>query len=124
VTSRPSETDGGTGDRISTAAVIDVLALDELPPASQRSVTYGFQRVLLCHTHRGIHAVADLCPHALQPLAGSEIADGIIRCARHGASFDLATGRPLNAVTNKRLKVYAVTIRNGRIGIGVADPVK
>jgi 3-phenylpropionate/trans-cinnamate dioxygenase ferredoxin subunit len=118
----PAKTDDGAGSPKPADRFIDVLAVDELPPSSQKSVAYGFQRVLLCHTPRGIHAVADLCPHALQPLAGSDITDGIIRCARHGASFDLATGQPVNGVTNKSLRVYAVTIRDGRIGIAVAGP--
>ncbi len=98
---------------------IDVLALDDLPSSSQKSVALGFQRVLLCHTPIGIHAVADLCPHALQPLAGSDIKDGVIRCAKHGALFDLSTGKPKNGVTAKTLRVYPVRIRDGRIEIAV-----
>lgn len=108
---------------VNAAAVdgfIDVLAADDLPPGSQHSVALGFQRVLLCHTPAGIHAVADLCPHALQPLAGSEITDGVIRCAKHGASFDLVTGKPKNGVTARTLRVYPVRVRDGRVAIAVA----
>ena len=101
---------------------LDVLALEDLPPGSQKSVPHGFQRVLLCHASGAVRAVADLCPHALQPLAGSEIIDGVIRCARHGALFDLVTGKPQNGVTPKTLRVYPVRIHNGRIQIAVADP--
>jgi len=103
---------------------IDVLALEELPPGAQKSVAYGFRRVLLCHAAGAIHAVADLCPHALQPLAGSEIRDGFIICARHGALFDLDTGKPRNGVTSKTLRVYPVRIRDGRIQISVAEPAR
>ncbi len=101
---------------------IDVLALEELPAGAQKSVAYGFRRVLLCHVSGAIHAVADLCPHALQPLAGSDISDGVIRCARHGALFDLVTGKPQNGVTPKTLRVYPVRICEGRIQILVAEP--
>jgi len=101
---------------------LDVLALDDLPPGSQKSVPHGFQRVLLCHVADGVHAVADLCPHALQPMAGSEITGGVIRCARHGALFDLVTGKPQNGVTTQSLRIYPVRIRDGRIEIRVANP--
>ena len=106
---------------IAADGYLDVLAVEDLPPGSQTSVAHGLQRVLLCHASGGIRAVADLCPHALQPLAGSEIIDGAIRCARHGALFDLVTGKPQNGVTPKTLRVYPVRIRDGRIQIAVAD---
>jgi nitrite reductase/ring-hydroxylating ferredoxin subunit len=101
---------------------VDVLALNELPAAGQRSVSHGFERILLCHTTDGIRAVADLCPHALQPLAGSAIVGGSIRCAKHGAVFDLVTGKPQNGVTPQALRVYPVRVRAGRIEVGVKIP--
>jgi nitrite reductase/ring-hydroxylating ferredoxin subunit len=101
---------------------LDVLAVEDLPAGSQRSVPHGFERVLLCHASGTIRAVADLCPHALQPLAGGQVIDGAIRCARHGALFDLVTGKPQNGVTSRVLRVYPVRIRDGRIQIAVADP--
>jgi nitrite reductase/ring-hydroxylating ferredoxin subunit len=101
---------------------LDVLAVEDLPPGSQRSIPHGFERVLLCHAAGSVRAVADLCPHALQPLAGSQIINGLIRCTRHGALFDLATGKPQNGVTSRMLRVYPVRIRDGRIQIAVADP--
>jgi len=101
---------------------VDVLALADLPPAGQRSVSHGFERVLLCHTADGIRAVADLCPHALQPLAGSAVQGGVIHCAKHGAMFSLITGKPQNGVTHRTLRVYPVRIRDGRIEVGFKTP--
>jgi nitrite reductase/ring-hydroxylating ferredoxin subunit len=118
----PLNTTSGTQGSAASDGYVDVLALEDLPPGAQKSVPHGFQRVLLCRVADGIHAVADLCPHALQPLAGSEISDGVIRCARHGALFDLVTGKPRNGVTPNTLRVYPVRIREGRIQIGVAVP--
>lgn len=96
---------------------VAVLAQDELPRDGQRSVPLGFSRVLLCHTADGIFAVADVCPHALQPLAGAEISNGTIRCPKHGALFALGTGKPQNGVTAHPLRVYPVRVRDGQIEI-------
>ncbi len=103
---------------------VAVLAQEELPRDCQRSIPLGFSRVLLCHTADGIFAVADLCPHALQPLAGAEIAHGSIRCPKHGALFALTTGKPQNGVTAHSLRVYPVRLRNGQIEIapGTVQP--
>ena len=101
---------------------VDVLALVDLPGGEQKPILHGFERILLCHTDDGIRAIADVCPHALQPLAGSPVVGAVIRCAKHGAEFDVATGKPCNGVTRNSLRVYPVRIRDGRIQVGVNKP--
>ncbi len=99
------------------AGFVDVLGVDELPPDGQRTVQLGFVPVLLCRNGERIHAVAGLCPHALQPLEGGGVVNGAIRCPKHGALFDLGTGRPLNGVTNKPLRIHEFRIQSGRIEV-------
>lgn len=94
----------------------------DLPRGSQRSVAHGFLRILLCHTDEGIFAVLDLCPHALQPLAGAEVSAGMIRCPKHGALFALATGEPRNGITQQRLRTFPVRVRDGQVEIDTAAP--
>jgi 3-phenylpropionate/trans-cinnamate dioxygenase ferredoxin component len=101
-------------------AFVDVLGEDELPPGGRRSVLLGFKRVQLYHGPDRVHAFAEACPHALQPLADAEISAGSVRCQKHGACFDLTSGSPLNGVTAKHLPIYRVRIQAGRILI--AEP--
>jgi 3-phenylpropionate/trans-cinnamate dioxygenase ferredoxin subunit len=101
-----------------TASWVDVLALDDLPVDAQRVVWVGMSRVLLCRTAEQLYAVSDICPHALQPLSGGAISDGMIVCPRHGARFDLCSGKPGNRVTAKPLVVYEVAVDQGRIRVG------
>jgi nitrite reductase/ring-hydroxylating ferredoxin subunit len=95
----------------------DAASFESLPEGNRRSVLCGARRILLCHTENGLFAVADACPHALQPLSDGLIDSGRIRCVRHGAEFDLETGRPLNGVTAKPLTVYPLRVRGGRIEV-------
>lgn len=104
-------------DEPPAGAFVDVLPLADLPEGGQRTVLLGFQRVLICRSADGLHAVAGLCPHALQPLEGGEIRQRTIRCSKHGACFDLTSGVPLNGVTNQRLRTYPLRVRDGRIEI-------
>ncbi|HKY92146.1 MAG TPA: Rieske (2Fe-2S) protein [Nevskiaceae bacterium] len=97
---------------------IDVLSEAELPAGGQKSVLVRGARVLLCRTESGaLHAVADLCPHALQPLEGGRLRGGTLRCPRHGACFDLASGQPVNPVTDRPLTVFPVRAHHGRIEV-------
>lgn len=113
-------TQGGvSGD----GAFIDVCASHALTAGGQTTVLVGFMRVLVLRTvDGGLHAVADLCPHALQPLAGGEVQEGQIRCPKHGACFDLVSGQPRNRLTSKPLTLYRVRERDGRIE--VAAPIR
>lgn len=104
-------------------AYTDVLGLDQLAVGAQQVVRIGLQRVLLCRTdEHTVHAVSDVCPHALQPLIGGKVSDGQVRCAKHGACFDLSDGKSLNAVTSKTLPVFALRLREGRIEVALRSP--
>ena len=106
-------------------ALVDAGAAADLLPGAQTTVFVGFNRVLVLRTEDAqLYAMADLCPHALQPLAGGVVRDGSIVCAKHQACFDLKTGKPLNRLTNKPLSRYEVSEHEGRIKVGrlVVDP--
>ena len=101
-------------------AFVDVIAVSELPPDAQKTVFVGTTRVLLCNTDKGLFALEDKCTHALQPLAGGEIEDGIITCPKHGACFDLVTGKPTNNLSKRPVKVFELRVCDGRIQINPA----
>ena len=96
---------------------VDAMAIVDLPPDSQKSIFIGTTRVLLCHAGKTLFALEDKCTHAFQQLLGGEIEDGTITCPKHGACFDLASGKPVNRVSSRPVKVYQLRVRNERIEI-------
>lgn len=98
---------------------IDVAAVAELAPGSQHPVIVNGRRVLLCRIEQGVFALADLCPHAHQPLGGGSIEGQVIRCPRHGACFDVTSGKPVNGVTREAVVTYPVRLREGRVEVKV-----
>lgn len=101
---------------------IDVAALDEVPDGGQRSMLVNGRRILLCRIDEEVFALADLCPHAHQPLGGGVIEGRVIHCPRHGARFDLTTGKPLNGVTRTAVTTYAVRVDGDRVAVRVPPP--
>jgi len=100
-------------------AYVDVGAAAELLMEQPWARVVNGRRVLVCRTEEGVFVLADLCPHAHQPLSGGAVANGTIRCPRHGACFDIATGQPTNTVTNQPVVTYPSRVRGGRVEVSV-----
>jgi nitrite reductase/ring-hydroxylating ferredoxin subunit len=106
-----------TGKIVEVGRFVDVMAASELMPGGQRAVVVNGRRVLLCRVGEQVYALANLCPHAQQPLEGGAIEGGAIRCLRHGACFDIASGASLNGVTKTPVKTFPARVRAGRIEV-------
>jgi 3-phenylpropionate/trans-cinnamate dioxygenase ferredoxin subunit len=55
-------------------------------------------------------AFADVCTHDDGPVAEGELDDHTIECPRHGARFDVRTGRALSLPAVVPIPVYAVEV--------------
>ena len=99
----------------------DVGPLAALAPGQQQTVLLGANALLLCHEASSgrIWAMRNSCPHAFQPLAGGVVRDGTLQCPKHGACFDLSTGRPMNPVTTRPLTVHTTRVEDGRIFVSL-----
>ena len=60
------------------------------------------------------HAVTNVCPHQHSPVLAEGMLDGcIVTCPMHGWSFDVVTGRTVNA--SGRLKQYTLRVEGDNI---------
>ena len=62
-------------------------------------------------------AFADVCTHDDDPVAEGELDDTVIECPRHGARFDIRTGRALSLPAVVPIPVYAVEVVDGLITV-------
>ncbi len=68
-----------------------------------------------------VHAVADRCSHAEASLSEGDVFGTEVECPRHGASFDLVTGRPLSLPATKPVRTYATEVREGQVFVEIGD---
>ncbi len=80
------------------------LLLADLPPGALRRVSFDDLDVLLAHTHAGIAAVDDRCPHMAAPLSIGELDGCVVACPLHSGRFDLVTGEPVQMPTTGGLR--------------------
>lgn len=76
---------------------ITVATVDEIPAGERLVVGIGRRWVALFNLDGEYYAIEDRCTHDDGPLAEGELRGCEISCPRHGARFDIRTGRALSA---------------------------
>lgn len=100
--------------------VHDVGAEDEFEEGTLKRVTIRDQEVVIARQEGSFYAVPDRCTHARYPLHDGELLPGKIKCAHHGATFDLKTGRPTMPAI-KKLRLYEATVADGRVVVTLQE---
>lgn len=87
---------------------------------SMQAVAVDGHEVLLVYQEGEFYALEDRCTHDNGILHDGELLDGKVKCERHGATFDLKTGRPtLPAV--KKIRLYETSVEEGRVFINYQE---
>lgn len=89
-----------------------VCSLDELPPGSLHLISDGAVDVGVYNLDGALYGLEDRCSHDDGPLCEGEFDadDGIAVCPRHGARFDIRTGRALSLPATQAVATYPVWI--------------
>jgi len=88
-----------------------VATLSELPAGSQLLVEVDDVRIALFNLDGEIFAIEDVCTHDGGPLVEGEVMNGCeVECPRHGARFDIRTGKALSFPAFIPTAVYPVTV--------------
>jgi len=98
----------------------DVGAVDDYPNDGITGLEIEGRAIVLIRQGEEFFAMPDRCTHARYPLNDAELLGGKIKCAHHGATFDLHTGKPtLPAV--KKIRLYDVDVVDGRVLVTVQE---
>ena len=99
---------------------IRVARLDELSPGQVRTLDAGDQPVAVCRAVDGqIYAVEDVCTHDDGPLGEGELDGFEIECPRHGARFDIRTGKVLCMPAVVDIRTFPVRVEGDQILVGL-----
>lgn len=93
------------------------LPLPELSPGQSTVLELAGQRVFLCRSALGLHAMRDVCPHQDLSLEGARVRQGAVMCPHHGARFNLADGRSLSPLTPNGLSLLPCRAGEGMLEI-------
>lgn len=100
---------------------VKVATRGELPEGGKKVIDVEGRAIALFHVNGSYHAIDDVCTHDGGPLAEGDLIDGEIQCPRHGARFDLKTGRPLCMPAIEPVTVHSVEVRGDDIYVAIQD---
>jgi len=103
---------------------VDVCPLEELPPGSVKIVHAGHLLVGVYNLDGELYALEDRCSHDDGPLAEGdvELVDeelAVVICPRHGARFDIRTGRALTLPAYEPVDTFPVRVEDGMVKLTV-----
>jgi 3-phenylpropionate/trans-cinnamate dioxygenase ferredoxin subunit len=87
-----------------------VARASEIAPGTMRRVAVEGCDVLVCNVAGAFYAVEDVCTHDGEPLDGGELDGNRVMCPRHGALFDVTTGKALTLPAIAPLPTFDVRV--------------
>jgi len=87
-----------------------VARASEIAPGTMRRVAVEGCDVLVCNVAGAFYAVEDVCTHDGEPLDGGELDGNRVMCPRHGAFFDVTTGKALTLPAIAPLPTFDVRV--------------
>jgi len=98
---------------------VDVADTSEIPASRVIVVEVDGRRLAVCNTGEGVYTIDDLCTHDGGPLDQGELLGREIECPRHGARFDVATGKVLRLPAVRPVKTYPTRVAGTRVEVEV-----
>jgi len=98
---------------------LEIAPASELPNGERLFVELGDKPIVIFNIAGQFFAIGDVCSHDDGPLGDGVIEGNNVVCPRHGAEFDVRTGKAMAMPAVIDIPSYPVQIRGGTIFIGI-----
>ncbi|MBY0359062.1 MAG: non-heme iron oxygenase ferredoxin subunit [Candidatus Obscuribacterales bacterium] len=95
----------------------------QVPENTTKVFPLNGKRVLVANVDGVFYAIDDRCTHDNGPLGEGELCGSEVECPRHGARFDLRTGKALCLPAVGAVSTYKIDIREGDLYVGLPENV-
>jgi len=99
-------------------AFVFAAKLDDVREGEITAVIIDETPIALTRLNGQVRAFGDVCTHDDGPLAEGHIEDHCVVCPRHGARFDLFTGRPTFPAVTK-IPIYETKVEGDQIKVKI-----
>ena len=94
---------------------IQIARTSEIPQGTIKMIEANRARIALANIDGTFYAIEDRCSHDDGPLGQGELDGKEVECPRHGARFDMTTGKPMNLPAVVPVKSFQVKVDDNNI---------
>lgn len=100
---------------------IEICPVSDLEPGERLEIELEEFSIVLFRIGDSYHAIGNLCTHDNGPIGEGEIDGSEIICPRHGARFDINSGKATRLPAVVGIPVYPVRVTGDTIQIGIPE---
>jgi 3-phenylpropionate/trans-cinnamate dioxygenase ferredoxin subunit len=105
----------------SQAEFVEIAPVDDIPSGGRLFVEVDGKPIVVFNIAGQLFAIGDVCTHDNGPLGDGEVDGHEVVCPRHGARFEVRTGRTAGLPAVVDIPAYPVRVRDGKIEVGVPN---
>jgi 3-phenylpropionate/trans-cinnamate dioxygenase ferredoxin subunit len=98
---------------------VEIAPVSEIPNGERLFVEIADRPIVIFNIAGEFFAIGDVCTHDDGPLGDGSLEGYNIVCPRHGAEFDVRTGKVMQMPAVVDIPAYPVRVENGSIILGV-----
>jgi len=98
---------------------VDIAPASELPSGERLFLEIEGKAIVIFNIAGQLFAIGDVCTHDDGPLGDGDLEGYNIVCPRHGAEFDVRTGKVMQMPAVVDIPAYLVRVVDGMIQVGV-----
>ena len=100
---------------------IRVARVSEIPDPGKIIVEVEERLVVLVHIGGAFHCIDDVCTHDGGPLGDGQLCGHELACPRHGAKFDVCTGKALTMPATEDTRAHEVRVVGEDVLVRLAE---
>ena len=98
---------------------LEIAPSSELPEGERLFVEIGGKPIVIFKRAGQYFSIADICSHDDGPVGEGQLNGYNITCPRHGAQFDVRTGKVVQMPAVVDIPAYPVRLMDGMIQLGI-----
>ena len=98
---------------------VEIAPVSELPSGERLFVEIEGRSIVVFNIAGTYYSIADVCSHDDGPVGEGDLEGYNITCPRHGAQFDIRSGRVIQLPAVVDIPAYPVQVREGVIFVGI-----
>ena len=94
----------------------------DIEPGSTKNYQLAGHGIVVANCDGDLHAIEDRCTHDNGPLGEGALFGCQVECPRHGARFDMQSGKAMSLPAVRGVASYPVRVVEGQLEVGLPGP--